>query len=56
MRQSFVSVLSDSGVPTEVISRLVGHTNSVVMETVYCQQISPVMQEGATAMDFIFQA
>lgn len=56
LRQSFVSVLSDSGVPIEVISRLVGHTHSLVTETVYRQQIRPVMQEGATAMDVIFQA
>ncbi len=55
MRHSFVSLLSDSGVPIESISRLVGHTNTVVTETVYRQQIRPVMQEGATAMDDIFR-
>ncbi|TDC02693.1 hypothetical protein E1267_28830 [Nonomuraea longispora] len=35
LRHSFVSVLSDSGVPVEDISRLVGHSNTVVTETVY---------------------
>ncbi|GLX00996.1 site-specific integrase [Microtetraspora sp. NBRC 16547] len=54
MRHSFVSLLSDSGVPIEHISRLVGHANTVVTETVYRLQIRPVMQEGATAMDGLF--
>jgi len=40
--------------PLENISRLVGHTNTVVTETVYRKQIRPVMQEGARAMDAIF--
>ena len=35
MRHSFVSLLSDSGVPLEDISRLVGHTGTQVTETVY---------------------
>jgi hypothetical protein len=34
----------------------VGHTNTVVTETVYRKQIRPVMQEGATAMNEIFPA
>lgn len=54
MRHSFVSLLSDSGVPIEHISRLVGHANTMVTETVYRLQIRPVMQEGATAMDGLF--
>jgi integrase len=54
MRHSFVSVLSDSGVPIEDISRLVGHTNTVVTETVYRKQIRPVLMQGAEAMDEIF--
>ncbi|WP_405142779.1 tyrosine-type recombinase/integrase [Sphaerisporangium sp. NBC_01403] len=45
MRHSFVSLLSDSGVPIEDISRLVDHANTVVTETVY----RPVLQEGAMA-------
>ncbi|WP_326824381.1 hypothetical protein [Streptosporangium sp. NBC_01756] len=32
MRHSFVSLLSNSGVPIEDISRLVGHRNTVVTE------------------------
>ncbi|GAA0970883.1 site-specific integrase [Acrocarpospora macrocephala] len=54
MRHSFVSLLSASGVPIEHISRLVGHANTVVTETVYRLQIRPVMQEGAMAMDDLF--
>jgi integrase len=54
LRHSFVSVLSDSGMPLEDISRLVGHGGTTVTETVYRQEIRPVMQTGATAMDRIF--
>jgi len=55
MRHSFVSLLSDSGVPIENIARLVGHAGgSEVTETVYRKQIHPVLLEGAEAMDQIF--
>jgi site-specific recombinase XerD len=55
MRHSFVSLLSDSGVPIENIARLVGHAGgSEVTETVYRQQIRPVLLEGAEVMDRIF--
>ncbi|GGP36041.1 tyrosine-type recombinase/integrase [Saccharothrix coeruleofusca] len=54
LRHSFVSLLSDSGVPIEQISRLVGHSGTFVTELVYRKQIRPVVQEGATAMDRIF--
>ena len=35
LRHSFVSVLSDSGVPVEEISQLVGHSGTSVTELVY---------------------
>jgi integrase len=55
MRHSFVSLLSDSGVPVENIARLVGHVGgSAVTETVYLKQIRPVLLEGAEAMDRLF--
>ncbi len=54
MRHSFVSLLSDSGLPIEHISRLVGHSGTAVTETVYRRQIRPVMEEGASEMDRIF--
>lgn len=55
MRHSFVSLLSDAGVPIEAIARLVGHAGgSEVTETVYRHQIRPVLLEGAEVMDRIF--
>jgi integrase len=54
MWHSFVSLLSDSGMPIEAISRLVGHRNTTVTETVYRKQLRPVLLEGAEAMDRIF--
>jgi integrase len=57
MRHSFVSLLSDSGVPIESIARPVGHAGgSAITETVYRKQIRPVLLEGAEAMDNIFAA
>jgi len=55
LRHSFVSLLSDSGVPLEEISRLVGHKSTAVTEMVYRKQIRPVLQRGATVMDRIFK-
>ncbi|WP_406316661.1 site-specific integrase [Streptosporangium sp. NBC_01639] len=54
MRHSFVSLLSDSGVPLEDIARLVGHSGTAVTEAVYRKQIRPVLLGGAEAMDRIF--
>jgi integrase len=54
LRHSFVSLLSDSGIPVEEISRLVGHKSTVVTELVYRKQIRPVLQGGADVMDRIF--
>ncbi|HYN73713.1 MAG TPA: site-specific integrase, partial [Nakamurella sp.] len=54
LRHSFVSLLSDAGVPVEEISRLVGHSGTSVTELVYRHQIRPVIQTGATIMDQLF--
>lgn len=54
LRHSFVSVLSDAGVPLEEISRLVGHAGPTVTELVYRRQLKPVIQSGATVMDRLF--
>lgn len=56
LRHSFVSLLSDNGLPLEEISRLVGHSSTAVTEAVYRKQIRPVLQAGAVAMDKIFRA
>lgn len=53
--QRFVSLLSDSGMPLEEISRLVGHRSTAVTELVYRKQIRPVLQHGATVMDQLFK-
>lgn len=54
LRHSFVSLLSDSGVPLEEISRLVGHSGASVTELVYRHKIRPVVQTGAVVMDSLF--
>src|SRR5512133_1354772 len=54
LRHSFVSVLSDAGVPVEEISRLVGHSSTTVTELVYRHRLKPVIQTGATVMDQLF--
>jgi integrase len=56
LRHSFVSLLSDSGVPVENIARLVGHQNTTVTETVYRHQLRPVIADAASAVDRIFPA
>jgi hypothetical protein len=48
-------VLSDSGVPIEQISTLMGHNGTAVTELVYRHQIRPVVEHGAEAMDQIFR-
>ena len=54
LRHSFVSLLSDSGMPLEQIARLLGHNGTAVTERVYRHQLRPVLEEGAAAMDGIF--
>lgn len=54
LRHSFVSLLSDQGLPLDDISRLVGHSSTAVTELVYRKQIRPVLQMGATTMDRVF--
>jgi integrase len=55
LRHSFVSLLSDAGLPTEQISRPVGHSGTATTETVYRRQIRPpVIVHGADVMDRIF--
>ncbi|MFJ8078665.1 site-specific integrase, partial [Streptomyces sp. NPDC096176] len=54
LRHSFVSLLSDHGIPLEVIARVVGHSGTQTTEAVYRKQLRPVITEGAEAMDAIF--
>jgi integrase len=54
LRHSFVSLMSEHGVPLEEISRLVGHSGTAVTEAVYRHELRPVLQTGARAMDDLF--
>ena len=54
LRHSFVSLLSDAGVPLQDIAQLVGHSGTTITELVYRHQIRPVIQAGATVMDRLF--
>lgn len=54
LRHSFVSLMSDAGVPVEEIARIVGHRGTVVTETVYRKQLRPIITTGAETMDRIF--
>ncbi|MFI9587590.1 hypothetical protein ACIHCQ_38600 [Streptomyces sp. NPDC052236] len=47
LRTSFVSLLSDHGIPIEVIARVVGHSGSSTTERVYRKQLRPVITSGA---------
>lgn len=54
LRHTFVSLMSDSGVPVEEIARLAGHASSRTTELVYRHQLKPIMEKGAEAMDRLF--
>ena len=54
LRHTFVSLLSDDGMAIEKIAWRVGHASSHVTETVYRQELRPVLQEGAEVMDRLF--
>ena len=56
LRRTFVSLLSDAGVPVEDMSRLLGHSGTSVTEAVYGYQIRPVIHHGAEVMDRLFPA
>ncbi|MBO3751484.1 site-specific integrase [Streptosporangiaceae bacterium NEAU-GS5] len=54
LRHSFVSIMSDNGVPLETIADLVGHAGTRVTEQVYRHQLKPVITTGAQTMNKIF--
>lgn len=56
LRHSFVSLLSDSGMASDQIAQLVGHSSTSTTETVYRHQIRPVIRRGAEVMDTLFRA
>jgi integrase len=54
LRHTFVSLLSDSGVPIEQIADAVGHFRSSTTENVYRHQLRPVLRTAATALGPLF--
>jgi integrase len=56
LRHSFVSLLSDRGIPIETISMLVGPSGTTVAELAYRHQIRPVIQTGALAIDDVYKS
>jgi len=54
LRHTFVSIMSEQGVPVEEIAHLVGHINTSTTETVYRKELRPVISTGAEIMDNIF--
>ena len=54
LRHSFVSLMSAHGAPIELISQLVGHTDTRTTETVYRHELRPVITEGAEIMGKLF--
>jgi hypothetical protein len=48
--------VSDAGVRIEDISRLVGHSSTVVTEKVYRKELRPVLTRGAEAMGNVFKS
>ena len=54
MRHSFVSLMSEAGVPLEALARVVGHSSTKVTELVYRKQLRPVLTEGTAVMETLF--
>jgi len=54
LRHTFVSLMSEGGVPIEEIARLAGHATTRTTELVYRKELRPVIATGAEVMDRIF--
>ena len=50
LRHTFVSLLSGNGMGIEEISRLVGHSSTLVTQTVYRHELRPVVSSGAETL------
>ncbi len=51
LRHTFVSIMSENGVPVEEIARLAGHDRTSTTEVVYRHELRPVIATGAEIMD-----
>jgi integrase len=56
LRHTFVSLLSDSGVPIEQIADAVGHSSIRTTEVVYRHQLRPVTSAAAIALGPLFDS
>ena len=56
LRHTFVSLLSDSGVPIEQIADAVGHASTRTTEVVYRHQLRPVTRTAAIALGPLFES
>jgi integrase len=56
LRHTFVSLLSDSGVPIEQIADAVGHSSTRTTEVVYRHQLRPVTRTAAIALGPLFES
>lgn len=56
LRHTFVSLMSEGGVPIEEIARLAGHSSTRTTEVVYRKELRPVITTGAEVMGRIFAA
>jgi integrase len=56
LRHSFVSVMSQAGMATEEIARLVGHSSSRTTEVVYRHELRPVIRSGAEIINKVFRS
>jgi integrase len=56
LRHTFVSLMSEGGVPVEEIARLAGHSSTRTTEVVYRKELRPVITTGAEVMGKIFAA
>lgn len=55
LRHSFVSLMSDSGVPIEDIADLAGHINAGITRSVYRHVIADKLTAAASVMDDVFR-
>jgi integrase len=56
LRPTFVSLLSDSGVPIEQIAAEVGHASTRTTGVVYKHQLRPVTRTAAIALGPLFES
>jgi integrase len=54
LRHTFVSIMSQGGMPVEEIARLAGHKQTSTTELVYRRELRPVIATGAELMDKVF--